>query len=125
MAAKIKRIIEDDATIHFYLGDLHHNPDGPAVIGFAGRHKEYWFKGLRHRIEGPANVFGVIEYWIDDPQYLSEGEYLMKLFTMGYVNRKMLILDKCQSALSICSCQNSRALVSLLKDSSTFIPPIG
>ena len=45
MADNIKKVVEDDGTIHYYLGDLHHNPDGPAVIGFAGRHKEYWFKG--------------------------------------------------------------------------------
>ena len=28
MAAKIKRIIEEDGSIHYYLGDLHHNPEG-------------------------------------------------------------------------------------------------
>ena len=73
VAAKIKRIIENDGTIHYYLGDLHHNPEGPAVIGFAGRHKEYWFKGLRHRIDGPAKcIDGVVEYWIDGRQYLNE-----------------------------------------------------
>ena len=65
MADNIKKVIEDDGTIHYYLGDLHHNPDGPAVIGFAGRHKEYWFKGLRHRIDGPAIKYldGDYEYW--------------------------------------------------------------
>ena len=99
MANNIKKVIEDDATIHFYLGDLHHNPDGPAVIGFAGRHKEYWFKGLRHRIDGPAikyldadyeywqkgqrhnlqgpakSIDGVVEYWIDGRQYANEVVY--------------------------------------------------
>ena len=35
MADNIKKVIEDDGTIHYYLGDLHYNPDGPAVIGFA------------------------------------------------------------------------------------------
>ena len=112
MAAKIKRIIEDDGTIHYYLGDLHHNPDGPAVIGFAGRHKEYWFKGLRHRIgrpaieyldgdyeywqkgqrhnlQGPAKcIDGRLEYWVDGRKNANEDDYLFKL-------------DKCQSALSI------------------------
>ena len=47
MADNIKKVIEDDGTIHLYLGDLHHNPDGPAVVAFEGRQKEYWFKGLR------------------------------------------------------------------------------
>jgi hypothetical protein len=112
MADNIKKVIEDDGGIRYYLGDLHHNPEGPAVIGFAGRHKEYWFKGLRHRIEGPAIEYldgdyeyweegrlhnlqgpakcidGVVEYWIDGLQYLSEDEYIMKLFEMGYVNGK-------------------------------------
>ena len=112
MAAKIKRIIEDDGTIHYYLGDLHHNPEGPAVIGFTGRHKEYWFKGLRHRIDGPAIEYldgdyeywengqrhnpqgpakcieGVVEYWIDGRKYANEDESVMKLFGMGYVNVK-------------------------------------
>ena len=69
MADNIKKVIEDDGTIHYYLGDLHHNPDGPAVIGFAGRHKEYWFKGLRHRIDGPA-----IEYASGDKYWYINGE---------------------------------------------------
>ena len=114
MADNIKKVIEDDGTINYYLGDLHHNPEGPAVIGFAGRHKEYWFKGLRHRIEGPAIEYldgdyeywekgrrhnsqgpakcidGVVEYWIDGRKYANEDEYIMKLFEMGYVNGKKL-----------------------------------
>ena len=76
MADNIKKVIEDDGTIHYYLGDLHYNPDGPAVIGFAGRHKEYWFKGLRHRIEGPAIEYldGDYEYWQKGRLILSFGE---------------------------------------------------
>ena len=42
MADNIKKVIEDDGTIRYYLGDLHHNPDGPAVVAFEGRRKEYW-----------------------------------------------------------------------------------
>ena len=103
MAAKIKRIIEDDDTIHYYPGDLHHNPEGPAVVAFEGRQMEYWLKGLRHRIDGPAieyldgdyeywengqrhhlngpakRIDGVIEYWIDGRQYANEIEYLSEL----------------------------------------------
>ena len=103
MTAKIKRIIENDGTIHYYLGDLHHNPEGPAVIGFSCRHKEYWFKGLRHRIDGPAIEYldgdyeywengqrhnpqgpakcidGRLEYWIDGRQYANEVECLNEL----------------------------------------------
>ncbi len=37
MADNIKKVIEDDGTIHFYMGDLHHSPDGPAVMAFAAR----------------------------------------------------------------------------------------
>ena len=76
MADNIKKVIEDDGTIHLYLGDLYHNPDGPAVIGFSGRHKEDWFKGLRHRIEGPA-----IEYLDGDYEYWQKGQrhYLIGL----------------------------------------------
>ena len=96
MADNIKKVIEDDGTIRYYLGDLHHNPDGPAVVAFEGRQNEYWFKGLRHRIgrpaieyldgdyeywengqrhnlQGPAKcIDGRLEYWIDVRQYLSE-----------------------------------------------------
>jgi hypothetical protein len=114
VAANIKKVIEDDGSIHYYLGDLHHNPEGPAVIAYDGLHKEYWYKGMRHRIEGPAIQYadgdyeyfeqgrrhnlkgpakcidGVVEYWIDGRQYLSEDEYIMKLFAMGYVNGKKL-----------------------------------
>ena len=68
MAANIKQVLEDDGTIRYYLGDLHHNPEGPAVIGFAGRHKEYWFKGLRHRTDGPA-----VEYLDGDYEYFEQG----------------------------------------------------
>ena len=112
MPANIKKVIEDDGTIRYYLGDLHHNPEGPAVIAYDGEHNEYGIKGLRHRIDGPAIEYldgdyeyweegrlhnlqgpakcidGVVEYWIDGLQYLSEDEYIMKLFEMGYVNGK-------------------------------------
>jgi hypothetical protein len=121
MVDNIKKVIEDDGTIRYYLGDLHHNPEGPAVIGFAGRHKEYWIKGLRHRIDGPAIEYldgdyeyweegrlhnlqgpakcidGVVEYWIDGRKYANEDEYIMKLFEMGYVNGNALIVGKAKS----------------------------
>ena len=75
MADNIKKVIEDDGTIRYYLGDLHHNPEGPAVIGFAGRHKEYWFKGLRHRTDGPAVEYadGGKEWWLDDNLHRIDG----------------------------------------------------
>ena len=52
MADNIKKVIEDDGIIRSYLGDLHPNPEGLAVVVFDGRHKEYWIKALRHRSEG-------------------------------------------------------------------------
>jgi len=68
VAANIKKVIEDDGSIHYYLGDLHHNPEGPAVIAYDGLYKEYWYKGMSHRIEEPA-----IQYADGDYEYFEQG----------------------------------------------------
>ena len=118
VAANIKKVIEDDGSIHYYLGDLHHNPEGPAVIAYDGLHKEFWCKGMRHREGGPAveyadgdyeyfqqgrrhnlqgpakRIDGKLEYWINGIQYMTEDEYIMVLFAMGYVNGKKLPTEK-------------------------------
>ena len=75
MADNIKKVIEDDGTIRYYLGDLHHNPDGPA-IEYLDADYEYWQKGQRHNLQGPAkSIDGVVEYWIDGRQYANEVVY--------------------------------------------------
>ncbi len=38
MVDNIKKVIEDDGTIRYYLGDLHHNPEGPAAYSSEGCH---------------------------------------------------------------------------------------
>lgn len=109
-----KQIIDEDGSISYYWGDLLHNPNGPAYIGPTGEHTEYWIKGLRHRVDGPAielpngdyeyyvmgkrhNLNGpavcygdLLEYWIDGYHCANEEEYIMKLFQLGIVNGKKL-----------------------------------
>lgn len=53
-----------DGTIEFFLGDVLHRDDGPAVI--TGEGDSHWFShGVRHRLDAPAIIAadGQIEYW--------------------------------------------------------------
>jgi hypothetical protein len=58
-----KRVYKDGRT-EFYLNNVLHNEDGPAVI--FGNHKEWWFHGMRHREKNkPAIEYidGSKEWW--------------------------------------------------------------
>ena len=92
MAANIKQVIEDDGTIRFYLGDLHHNPEGPAVIAYDGKYKEYWYKGMWHRTDGPA-----VEYLDGDYEYFEQGRrHNLKAqpsVLMGWLNIGLMVVS--------------------------------
>lgn len=68
-----------------------HRTDGPAVELPNGDY-EFWLNGKHHNLNGPAACYSdLVEYWIDGKQYTNKGEYLMKLFEMGYVKGKKFI----------------------------------
>lgn len=55
---------EDSEKIVFYKDGLIHNEEGPAIIYKENLGYEWYFKGERHRINGPAvEMFGYIQKW--------------------------------------------------------------
>jgi len=61
-------IIDSEGSKRWFLNDLLHREDGPA-IEWASSTKEWWLNGLRQRVDGPA-----IEWLNGDNFWYSNGE---------------------------------------------------
>ncbi|RTK96133.1 MAG: hypothetical protein EKK64_04850 [Neisseriaceae bacterium] len=55
---------------HDLLGNLHRNGDKPAVI-YANEDKEWWYNGKRHRLDGPAVIYGGKQYWFENGEFIN------------------------------------------------------
>jgi hypothetical protein len=67
---KTGHIVDDWGDSYWYLNDLYHREDGPAVVEEDG-HKEWWIEGKKHRTDGPAvEYLNGSKYWYLNNQRL-------------------------------------------------------
>ena len=68
---------------HWYYKGLRHREDGPAVM--AEDHQAWYRHGKVHREDGPAVVWyhGGIEWWLNDKNYQSMEEWAKELGIYG------------------------------------------
>ena len=81
-------IINGYGTKCYFLNDMLHREDGPA-IEFSNGTKYWYINGERHREDGPAVIFsnGDKWYYLDNRKY-SEQEYLKEIEkrkSLGYI----------------------------------------
>jgi hypothetical protein len=80
---------------HWFLNDIRHRVDGPAVESANG-YKEWWLNGELHRVDGPAikwsfaredwylnGNYYTFDDWLKANKYISEEEKLMLKLTYG------------------------------------------
>ncbi len=73
----INPIIDDFGSQHWYNSNKrYHRIDGPAYIGFYGKH-EWWVDGRLHRENGPAVIYtdGYQEWYVMDKQYIDNKSF--------------------------------------------------
>jgi len=57
--------------IHILYKNKLHNDNGPAVICKNGR-EEWYVNGKRHRIDGPAVIYGNKQYYFENGEFIRE-----------------------------------------------------
>ena len=72
MTIKCVKYINGDKE--WFLNDLFHREDGPAVDQVGG-HKEWWLNGQLHRVNGPAREFpnGSKQWWLNGKLHRIDG----------------------------------------------------
>jgi hypothetical protein len=71
---QMKNIIDQDGNKFYYLNDLLHREDGPAIECSNG--DKYWcIDGKYHREDGPAveRADGYKSWWVNDKRHRSDG----------------------------------------------------
>ena len=63
--AGLKGTIKDS----YFLSPLHRSHNLPA-IEYSNGDKEYWVHGYRHRIDGPAVIYGNKQYWFIKGEFI-------------------------------------------------------
>ena len=88
-----RKVFRSDRVM-YYLNDLRHRLDGPAIEWVDG-FKEWFNHNKRHRADGPAvegfvgyKEFQYKEYWINDKEYSEQSfnEYIQSLKIPEYFN---------------------------------------
>jgi hypothetical protein len=83
-------IINENGTKCYYLNDLLHREDGPAVEWTDG-YKAWLINGEHHREDGPAieweNGNGKLEYFLNDEKYSKQDYWkeIKKRKSLGYI----------------------------------------
>jgi hypothetical protein len=93
--AKKKPIYKVDewGTKRWWLKNLLHREDGPAIEWFNGCYKEWWLNGCRHREDGSACEYNDgEEYWFLNGIRYDFQNYLKKLKEMGKSNEDIFLI---------------------------------
>jgi hypothetical protein len=91
----VTKQVGDLGTVTWYLGDIFHRTDGPAIVYPDGT-QQWYSHGKLHRTDGPAVIFpdGVCIWYFNDVQYesiaqwavdagLSDGDLTQLMITYG------------------------------------------
>jgi hypothetical protein len=93
MSDKPKCEIDIDGTKRWWLNDLLHREDGPAVE-YPNGSKCWYINGLVHREDGPAieSTNGNKTWWLNDKHY-TEKEYYKELYYRELISYDDYILE--------------------------------